>query len=395
MDKNLEAFFGEIKTSVSSQSFIRLLLSKAITGDNVPERINIRLVDIKQEKRLNFVYEFKTRHVTRNFTIEEALSFFQEELGSHFKNAVLFTTSNDIRLSYNKKRESKLDYSNATCTTGCTNVHDHEKNRLLSLENSLYLRELGVIGFNGQPMQNMQGKYRQINKYIETIEAIIRNSELADAPSISVADMGSGKGYLTFAIYDYITNNLKKKCLAVGVEIRPDLVDTCNKIAEKCGFENLKFHRGDIRSYPTEKTDILIALHACDTATDDAIFQGITSGASIIITAPCCHKQIRKELNTHDELALITKHGILEERQAEILTDTLRGLFLEAYNYKTRIFEFIADAHTHKNVMISGIKMKKQTMAPAGKLTEQALSLMTLFGIKRFYLAELLNGKTK
>lgn len=388
MDKNSETFLGEIASAINMQSFARLLLSKAIANDEQLERINIKIVEIKGEKQFNFVYEHKTRHITRNFNTQEALLKLKEEIGNRFKNAILYTATNDIRLSYNKKRESRLDYSKPTCTLCVVASHDHEKVRLVDMENSLYLRELGVVGLQGQPMQNMQGKFRQIGKYVETIDGVIKSSGLADAATISVADMGSGKGYLTFAIYDYLVNTLQKDCTVTGVEMRPDLVEKCNRIAGKCGFEKLHFHQGTIQSYPAGKTDILIALHACDTATDDAIYQGIRTNASVIITAPCCHKQIRKELDTRDELALITNYGIFEERQAEIVTDTLRALFLEAYGYKTKVFEFIADAHTHKNVMISGVK--KTEAVPQEDFINKADLLMKRFGIKTFYLRNLL-----
>ena len=309
-----------------------------------------------------------------------------------FKNAVLFTEKNDIRFSFDKKMNTKLDYGKATCNVCVTLDHDNNKQRKVQLENNIYLKELGVVSKNNQLAQNMQRKFKQINKYIETIDSIIKESDLAKAQQINIVDMGSGKGYLTFALYDYLTNVLNKKAFITGVEIRTELVTLCNEIAQKCGFKNLHFHKGDIGSFKTDKIDILIALHACDTATDDAIFQGIRSNSSIIITAPCCHKQIRKAMNVHGDLKLITKHGIFEERQAEIVTDTLRGLVLEAKGYKTRIFEFIADAHTHKNVMIVGVK-RTQILSNI-EFDNNIVRLKQLFGIEHFHLEKLFDQKS-
>jgi hypothetical protein len=145
---------------------------------------------------------------------------------------------------------------------------------------------------------------------------------------------------------------------------------------------------GNIREVKLEKIDILIALHACDTATDDAIFRGITSGASLIVCAPCCHKQVRKEFNVANELKGVLKHGILEERQAEIITDGIRALMLEAHGYKTRVFEFISTEHTPKNVMIVGRKVAAKPAAMKKSL-ENIRAVKEFFGVRHHYLEEL------
>ena len=176
--------------------------------------------------------------------------------------------------------------------------------------------------------------------------------------------MGAGKGYLTFALYDYLTNVLNKPSNIIGVEYRQDLVDLCNKIAQNANFNNLHFEQGTIDNYNTKNIHILIALHACDTATDDAIYKGITNNADLIVVAPCCHKQIRREIEkqkSKNELDFITKYGIFLERQAEMVTDGIRGLILEYFGYSTKIFEFITDLHTPKNIMIVGTKKKNST----------------------------------
>jgi len=201
--------------------------------------------------------------------------------------------------------------------------------------------------------------------------------------------MGSGKGYLTFALYDFITNIMQKNITMTGVELRPDLVDTCNNIARKSGFENLSFIQGTIKDAPLNNIDILIALHACDTATDDAIYSGITSNASLIVCAPCCHKQIRREFDVPAPLNNVTKYGILKERQAEIITDTIRALLLEASGYKTNVFEFISTEHTPKNVMIVGEKTSER---PDDKrILDDITSIKKIYGIGNHYLETLLN----
>jgi hypothetical protein len=240
---------------------------------------------------------------------------------------------------------------------------------------------------NFELRREMVDKYQQINRYIELLAPYF--NEIRFPQVFHVADMGSGKGYLTFALYDYLTGKLGETPLVTGVESRDELVISSNEVAVKAGFSNLRFVPGTIRDVPLEKIDVLIALHACDTATDDAIFRGISSGASLIVCAPCCHKQIRKEIRAANSLKEILKHGILEERQAEILTDGLRALIMEAHGYKTSVFEFISTEHTPKNLMIVGRKIAGKS-AGRKKALGQIRDVKALFGIERHYLEELL-----
>jgi hypothetical protein len=173
-------------------------------------------------------------------------------------------------------------------------------------------------------------------------------------------------------------------------------VNKCNEIAQKSNYSNLQFIQGTIKDTLLPAIDMLIALHACDTATDDAIYRGIKSKTKIIVCAPCCHKQIRKQLNPANELNLISQYGILKERQAEILTDTIRSQILEAFGYKTKVFEFISTEHTPKNVMIIALKTS-ETEVPNKEILKKIETLKQMHGIKYHYLEQLLeiNGTKK
>ena len=196
--------------------------------------------------------------------------------------------------------------------------------------------------------------------------------------------MGSGKGYLTFALYDYLQTK-NKEIKVTGIELREDLVLKCNTIAEQSLYTGLHFTKGSIQQTDLPFVDMLIALHACDTATDDAIAKGIKANATFIICAPCCHKQIRRQMAPTNALQYITKHGILMERQAEMVTDTIRALMLEAHGYKTKVFDFIEEEDTPKNVLIVGTKSNfSQKIFDENIL--KIKELKTLFGIKEHYL---------
>ena len=234
----------------------------------------------------------------------------------------------------------------------------------------------------------MQDKYKQINKYIEIIDGIVKSVKFDS--SFTVVDMGAGKGYLTFALYDYLYNTLKLSPNVIGVELRKQLVDDCNQVAGKSSFANLKFIEGTIENSELPSIDMLIALHACDTATDDAICRGIKSNSKVIICAPCCHKQIRGQINPDNVMKSITQFGILKERQSEIVTDTIRALILEAYGYKTKVFEFIATEHTPKNVLIVGVKAGKIEV-PKKEILDQIQNIKKIFGIEYHFLEKLMN----
>jgi hypothetical protein len=171
--------------------------------------------------------------------------------------------------------------------------------------------------------------------------------------------------------------------------LRTALTQASNDLAEKCHFSNLNFVATDILNFNAERLDMLIALHACDTATDIAIAKGIQTNAAMILVAPCCHKQIRKQMNAQNELRPVLKHGILEERQAELVTDGIRALLMEAHGYKTKVFEFIETEHTPKNVMIVGIRNR-----PNLEALKQVEAIKVAFGIEKHFLEQLLEMPT-
>jgi hypothetical protein len=218
-------------------------------------------------------------------------------------------------------------------------------------------------------------------------------SKTSEKP-LQIVDMGSGKGYLTFALYDLLQRHLEQKVSLLGVELRPELCDFCNEQARSLGWqEGLRFEAMDILNYNEGDIDVLIALHACDTATDIAIAQGIRNGADLIVVAPCCHKQIRKAMKPKGPWAEILKQGILLERQAELLTDALRALLLQREGYKTKVFEFISASDTPKNIMIAAIKTKQALSSEElAALNKDIEMLKSDFGIPEHYLEKLLQG---
>lgn len=236
----------------------------------------------------------------------------------------------------------------------------------------------------------MARKWKQINKFVEIFAGALDKIDHQDQ-ALQVVDFGSGKGYLTFALYDYLAKN-QFIPQVTGVELNPKMVEFCQKVATEANFQHLDFFQGDVRTYAPKKLDVMIALHACDVATDFAIHTGIRLNAQMIMCAPCCHKELRPQLKSPKVLAPMLQFGIHAGQQAEMLTDTIRALLLNAYGYDTKVFEFVALEHTSKNKMILATKRKKIT-APDKDVLAQIAALKQMYGIQQQSLELLLNDQ--
>lgn len=391
----LQQFRDLLSSSLSNATFLKVSLGNYQGNDKELKNIYIRKVKIKRNDMLSFTYRYKTRDIFKNLGIAEGTEMVSNLISNDFKVATLFTTEKEIVLEHNKKDVIVIREKANVLTTPQSSSHDKEKRRLIQPAGKPYLEALKITGPDGQVYKNAQDKYKQINQYIEILSALIRDYKDGDVHK--VVDMGSGKGYLTFALYDYLHTVLKLDVQVTGVEFREDLVTLCNSIAKESGFERLNFVEGTIQEFEVPKLDLLIALHACDTATDDAIYKGIQGGAGLIVVAPCCHKQIRREMEANkvkNECSVLTKYGIFMERQAEMVTDGIRALILEYYGYKTKVFEFISDAHTPKNVLVVGTKITGQAIsqleARRPEILKKIQETKTYFGIRYHHLERLL-----
>lgn len=373
-------FSEAIQTSIAADDFVKITLSKPMRKNDGLRNIYVRLVEIQEELKLSFTYHYKTNDQVKNFGIVEGIEVLQEFLLSTFRTAVVFTLREDLQVFVSKKQ--LVSYKNMHPSFSQKPPVSHDKPKEKRADMGTYLRYLGVTDAENNVIPKMADKFRQINKYLEIMEGLIANAKLPK--QIKIVDMGSGKGYLTFALYDYLVVQRKMDVTVTGIELRKELVDYCNDVAEKCGFENLKFECKPIQEYENKKIDILIALHACDTATDDAITKGIVAKAGLIVCAPCCHKQIRQQLKGTENENPILKYGIFKERQYEMVTDTLRALILEKKNYQTKIFEFVSNEHTRKNIMLVATKSTKEV--DQKMLSDKIKNIKETFGVEEHYL---------
>lgn len=388
MTENIEKFVRAFAASLEDETFVKMTLGNYRGTDAHLQKLLIRLVETKKGTRLFFLYRQDTRDTAKNFEFAEGIAKIRDFLGADFFSGHLFTLKNDFQLDIGKKGKSRLNVAKPTFKTVPEVAHDREKQTLVN-QNSFYLKALGIATDKGEIRDKQQDKWRQINKFVETLGSLIDKSPLASRRALNVVDMGAGKGYLTFAAYDYFKNTRGIDVKIIGVDTKSELVGLCNDIAKASEFENLNFVHGWIGDYELEKTDVLIALHACNTATDDAIFKGIAAEVELIVVAPCCHQEIRPQMRAPEFLSGIFRHGVMLEREAETVTDGLRSLLLERSGYATKLFEFISTEHTPKNNMIVGTKTDKTV--DKVKLSEQIQAIKDFYEIKEQRLENLLS----
>lgn len=293
--ENIEKFVGEFARSLQAETFVKMTLGNYRGNDAHLQKLLVRLVETKRGVRLFFLFRQDTRDTAKNFDLEEGAAKIRESLGADFFSGHLFTLENDFQLDIGKRGKSRLNIAKPTFKTKPEIAHDRDKQTLVN-QNSFYLKALGITTDKGEIRDKQQDKWRQINKFVETLGSLIDKSPLADRRALNIVDMGSGKGYLTFAAYDYFVNTRGIDANITGVDTKAELVSIDNDIAKACEFENLRFVHGWIGDYALEDVDVLIALHACNTATDDAIFKGIQAKANLIVVAPCCHQEIRPQM---------------------------------------------------------------------------------------------------
>ena len=387
----IQQFTQTISESLQQETFIKISLGNYQGADLALKNIYVRSVVIKREQKLAFTFRNKTNDIVKNYSIHEGIALLTDYLQQGFMVATLFTTEKDVLFENRKNSKAILKESKASSKEKPSQEHNREKKRLLKPNDKAYLYELKITDEAGNVFKNAQDKYKQINHFVELLSSLIKEAN-DERPLKKVVDMGSGKGYLTFALYDYLHSILGLDTAVTGVEYRQDLVSLCNDIAQKSSFDALNFVQGTIQDYDCDAIDLLIALHACDTATDDAIYKGINGNAKLIVVAPCCHKQIRRELEktkVKNEVSFLTKYGIFLERQAEMVTDGIRALILEYFGYKTNVFQFISDAHTPKNVLVVGIKGTTSPQRQA-EIKAKIAETKAFFGIGYHHLEKLL-----
>ncbi len=344
-----------ILEGVEIDQVIQMVLSKASTKQAEITKIKYRPVKLKGEL---WVQETKTigpKELHRNLEMGQVRAEIEMQLEENFKQA-LFVTSDmqwDILISKKGKVSIKAKKNN----NQAIQVLDHNRKKQYLLEEGQavpFLIELGVMTKDGKVVKSRYDKFRQINRYLELVEDIV--DQLPKGRTITIIDFGCGKSYLTFALYYYLQEKKNLPIQVIGLDLKEDVIAHCNALAENYGYSNLKFLVGDIANYQAaQKVDMVVTLHACDTATDYALEKAIKWDAEVILTVPCCQHEVNQQIK-NDLLQPVFKYGLLQERIASLLTDGIRANLLEEMGYDTQVLEFIDMEHTPKNILIRATK---------------------------------------
>jgi SAM-dependent methyltransferase len=400
----IDAFVAAVRAALADGGFESVVLAKNRAADGEPRAIRIRRIAVKGEPVLNFVASHATRDVTRNCAIEDGLVAIAGHLDRSrapaFAHATLRSRDGDTQLLVGKKGNATLRPPRRAAASAAASApatpapHDRERARRLPVELP-FLVELGITDASHHVVPAMARKWRQIDKFLEVLDhaidalpAALLAAAAGDRP-LRVVDYGCGKGYLTFAVHEHLRRRFGVAPQVTGVELRAELVDFCNGVAARARCDGLTFLQGDLRSVAPEQVDVMIALHACDTATDHAIDLGVRAGAAILVCAPCCHKELRPQLARPRPLSGLLRHGVHLGQEAEMVTDSMRALLLETCGYEARVFEFVSLEHTSKNKMILA-RRREAAVPDAERARAELAELKSFYGIRAQTLETLL-----
>lgn len=372
---------GELRQAVFSQ-----LRRK---DEDMPHKTAIRAIELRGALHYQFEYHGNNKVTHENVPQAEAAGKMASWLEGRYKQALFKTADADVQILFNKKGKAAVLRKPPTSKAQSEpQQHNRQKQRIVQEgEAAPFLVELGIMAKNGQVIAKKQDKFRQINRFLEMVADVLPS--LPTDREIRIVDFGCGKSYLTFALYHLLAVKLKKEISIVGLDLKEDVIAFCSELAVRLGYDRLSFQVGDIADYK-ERTnvDMVVTLHACDTATDAALAQAVDWGASVILSVPCCQHELFRQI-ANEELRPLLSHGLLKERFSALATDAVRAQLLEVLGYKVQMLEFIDPDHTPKNMLI---RATAGTAAETGRKWKEYTAFRDALQLNP-YLERALSGK--
>lgn len=384
MEQLLKVLDEELK-----ETMLRATLSGRRHGD-MADKIKIHPIGLKKELYFQTVISDGKKEFHKNYLPEEMKGRIIDWLKNDYKQLQMSTADADITVLVSKKGKVTIKSRKMIRPQKAVPLTHNRKKRYILEEGQAvpFLVDLGVMTQEGKVVQARYDKFRQINRFLEFVEDVL--PQLDEDRELTIIDFGCGKSYLTFAMYYYLHVLNKRKVHMIGLDLKEDVIENCSHLAQKYGYEKLEFLMGDIASYEgVNKVDMVVTLHACDTATDYALQKAVQWQAKVILSVPCCQHELNGQISS-DLMEPILKYGLIKERMASLLTDAFRANLLEEQGYQVQILEFIDMEHTPKNILIRAIRREKALVHKDGKLADcmRAWNAQPL-------LDKLLNGRTR
>lgn len=354
-----------------TDTLLDITISNPEKGENLT-KVKIRPMKLKGTVHYQIEEFTKTQAFHKNVTLTELQELFSAYFENRFRQAQLHLQGEDVQILVSKKGAVSILRKKAKeeTTPKLPLSHNRTKNYILNEGTAVpFLVELGVMTKDGAVTKAKYDKFRQINRFLEFVQDIL--PALPTDRTITILDFGCGKSYLTFAIYHFLKVLHGRDVRIIGLDLKKDVIANCNRLAEKLGYTELTFLHGDIADYEgMNQVDMIVTLHACDTATDFALAKAIGWDASVILSVPCCQHELNKQIK-NEELAPLLKYGLIKERTAALFTDAIRGNLLETAGYQTQILEFIDMEHTPKNIMLRAVRKQKPSEEKLQKNLEE------------------------
>ncbi|MCI9539962.1 MAG: SAM-dependent methyltransferase [Lachnospiraceae bacterium] len=344
----------EALASFFNETCIQIVLSNPRRKGEI-KKISLRPVIISEGLYFQQTSYIGAKVYHKNLSRDQAVEKTEQALRKEFKQCQIITETEMVVILSNKRGEFSFRTKEKQTERKQGDMEHNRKKKYILEEGTPvpFLKDLGVMTAEGKIVHSKYDKYKQINRFLEFVEDIL--PELPQGREITLLDFGCGKSYLTFAVYYYLKVLKQYDLRVIGLDLKEDVIEHCNNLKEKYGYEKLQFLKGDIASYQgVDKADIVITLHACDTATDYALEKAVTWGAKVILSVPCCQHELNNQIK-NNILRPVLKYGIIKERMAALLTDAIRAEYLESRGYRTQLLEFIDMEHTPKNILIRGI----------------------------------------
>ena len=341
-----------------NENLVRILISNA-RSTGTPGKLQIRPVPVKGEIRYQVTSFQGTKAIHENYGKEALISYLTEQMERNFRQLQLEGryVQGRVLVSKKGKMDIKAKEIKGKGKEEFTPMLSHNRTKKYLLKEGVpipWLIDLGVMTPEGKIKNSRYDKFKQLNRYLEFIQDIL--PKLPKEREIRIIDFGCGKSYLTFAMYYYLRELKHYDIQVTGLDLKEDVIEKCQKLADQYGYDRLKFQQGDIASYEgADQVDMVVTLHACDTATDFALAKAVKWGASVILSVPCCQHELNGQIE-NQILAPVLKYGLIRERMAALVTDALRAEYLEREGYQVQVLEFIDMEHTPKNILIRAVK---------------------------------------